>query len=284
MKKIFIIAFSAVVFISCKKNDVNNNNSLPAQTITNISYGTDAAQKMDLYLPAGRTDDSTKLIVLVHGGAWTIGDKSDFSSYISTLQKRLPGYTIANINYRLATTTTNHFPTQENDMKSAIDFLVSKSSTYHYSQKIVLLGASAGAHMALLQAYKYPAPKILAVVDFFGPTDMTGLYNFYASNPADQLAFQILMNGTPTSNSSLYSQSSPINFVTSQSSPTIIFHGSIDDVVPVDQSTSLKNKLASVGVATEMTVYPNLGHDVWPAATMDDAFAKIETFIKANVH
>ena len=283
MKKLFIVSLSVVVLVSCKKNDVSNN-PLPAQTITNISYGTYGAQKMDLYLPAGRTEDSTKLIVLVHGGAWTIGDKSDFSSYIPTLQEKLTGYAIANINYRLATTTANHFPTQENDMKSAIDFLVSKTTAYHYSGKIVLLGASAGAHMALLQAFKYASPKILAVVDFFGPTDMSGLYNFYSSNPADQLAFQILMNGTPTSNASLYSQSSPINFVTPQSAPTIIFHGSIDDVVPVDQSTSLKNKLAGIGVATEMTVYPNLGHDIWPEVTMNDAFNKIADFIKANVH
>jgi len=283
MKRLLIISFSIVVFISCKKNDVSNG-PLPAQTISNISYGADAAQKMDLYLPAGRTADSTKLVVLVHGGAWSIGDKSDFTSYISTLQQKLPGYAVANINYRLATTSANHFPTQENDMKSAVDFLVSKSTSYHYSQEMVLLGASAGAHMALLQAYKYSSPKILAVVDFFGPTDMTGLYNFYASNTTDQLAFQILMNGTPASNASLYSQSSPINFVTTQSPPTIIFHGSIDNVVPVDQSTSLKNKLLSAGVAAEMTVYPNLGHDVWPAATMDDAFNKIEAFIKANAH
>lgn len=283
MKKFLIIPFSVFILVSCKKNDVSNN-SLPAQTITNLSYGTDVAQKMDLYLPSGRKDDTTKLIVLVHGGAWTIGDKSDFSSYISSLQHRLPGYAIANINYRLATAIANHFPTQENDMKSAVDFLVSKSATYHYSQKIVLLGASAGAHMALLQAYKYASPKILAVVDFFGPTDMAGLYNFYAANPADQLAFQILMNGTPASNVSLYSQSSPINFVTSLSAPTIIFHGSIDTVVPVDQSSSLKNKLAGAGVPTEMTVYPNLGHNIWPSATMEDAFNKITAFIQANVH
>lgn len=283
MKKFPIILAAVFVLVSCKKNDVSNN-SLPAQTFTNVSYGTDDAQKLDLYLPSGRRDDTTKLMVLVHGGAWTIGDKSDFSSYIPILQQRLPGYAIANINYRLATTIANHFPSQENDMQSAIDFLASKSVTYHYSQKMVLFGASAGAHMALLQANKYSYPKMLAVVDFFGPTDMAGLYNFYAPYPADQLAFQLLMNGTPTSNASMYSQSSPISFISAQSPPTIIFHGSIDNVVPVDQSISLKNKLAGAGVPTELTIYPNLGHGTWPSATIDDAFNKIVAFIQSNVH
>lgn len=271
------------LLISCKKENSTDQN-LPAQTLTNVSYGSDASQKMDLYLPAGRSSDSTKLMVLVHGGAWTTGDKSDFASFIPTIQQSFPGYAIANINYRLATTAANHFPTQENDMKAAIDFLVEKSGDYHISQKMVLLGASAGGQMVLLQAYKYASPKVQAVVDLFGPTDMSDLYNFYSSNTLDQTAFQILMNGSPTTNASLYSQSSPINFVSTQSPPTIIFHGDADVVVPVRQSTALKNKLSSVGVANQLTVYPNVGHEIWPPTIMNDVFTQTEVFLKANVH
>lgn len=283
MKK-FLFLFSLVVLIASCKKEVSADPNLSAQTLTSVSYGTDALQKMDVYLPANRNTDSTKLMVLVHGGAWISGDKSDFVSFIPVIQQRFPGYAIANIDYRLATTTDNHFPTQENDMKSAIEFLTQKSNDYHISQKMVLLGASSGAHMALLQAYKYSPPKIQAVVDFFGPTDMTDLYNFYSSNPANQTIFQLLMNGTPTSNASLYTQSSPINFVTAQSCPTIIFHGTADDVVPISESVSLKNKLSSFGVATQMTSYANVGHEVWPANIMNDTYNKMEQFIKTNVH
>lgn len=282
MKKIFFLFASVAILASCHKKDVDNNQPLQASTQLNVSYGSDTAQKMDLYLPAGRTD-TTKLIVMVHGGAWALGNKSDFTPYVATLQQRFPGYAIANINYRLASTSANHFPTQETDMKAAVDFLVQKSSEYHISQKMVLLGASAGAHMSLLQAYKYSSPKILAVVDFFGPTDMIGLYNFYAGT-VNQLGFQILMNGTPATNAALYNSSSPINYVTAQSPPTIILHGTADDVVPIAQSTALKTKLQSFGVVTEMDTYNGLGHDVWPAPIMLDAFNKIELFLKANVH
>lgn len=283
MKKTLVLFLIVALAFSCKKEKSADQN-IAAQTQTNISYGADASQKMDLYLPAGRSVDSTKLIILIHGGAWISGDKSDFASFIPVIQQKFPGYAIANINYRLATSTANHFPTQENDMKSAVDFLIQKSNEYRISQKIILLGASAGAHMALLQAYKYSSPKILAVVDFFGPTDLPDLYNFYAPSPNNQAIFQLLMNGTPSSNASLYSQSSPINFVTAQSCPTIIFHGDADVVVPISESVTLKNKLNSFGVPTQMTSYPNVGHDVWPANLLNDAYDKLEMFIKTNVH
>ena len=278
----FLFSVIVLVFFSCQKENKNpSSQDIPEQTVSNVSYGSDPAQKMDIYLPAGRRSDTTKMIVLVHGGAWIEGDKADFNSYVSILKQRLPGYAVANINYRLASVATNHFPAQENDMKAALNFLVQKSSEYRISQKFVLLGASAGAHMALLQAYKYATPKIRAVVNFFGPTDMVTLYN--SSDPTIQNIFQILLNGTPVSNPSLYQDSSPLNYVDVSDPPTIIFHGEDDMIVNVAQSTSLKNTLQTAGIINQLIVYPGLGHDIWPSVTMNDAFNKIEEFIKANV-
>ena len=149
---IVLIVFSLLLG-SCKKEKLPA--VIPAQTIKNISYGSDALQKMDVYLPAGRSVLSTKVIILIHGGAWSSGDKTDFDAYVDTLKRRIPDYAIFNINYRLATGTSNFFPSQENDVKAAVEFIVNKSAEYYVSQKIVLLGASAGGHLALLQGYKY---------------------------------------------------------------------------------------------------------------------------------
>ena len=122
MKSISVVLCLLLLFTSCQKeNEKPSPQSLPAETLNNISYGPDAAQKMDIYLPAGRKTDSTKMIIMVHGGAWLEGVKSDFASYVTVLKQRLPDYAIANINYRLATVSGNFFPTQENDMKTAID-------------------------------------------------------------------------------------------------------------------------------------------------------------------
>lgn len=283
MKKLVLFFSILLVFYSCKKNDAPPPVSLAAETFANLSYGSDPLQKMDVYLPAGRSADSTKLIVLIHGGAWSEGDKSDFFLFVSVLQQRLPGYAIANINYRLASAVANHFPTQENDTKAAIDLLLQKAADYHISQNFVLLGVSAGAHLALLQAYKYRNPVIRAVVDFFGPTDMTGMYN-NAGTPTSQAGIQLLMNGTPSSNASLYEQSSPLYFAGAQSAPTLLLHGDADGIVSITQSVALKNKLQSAGVVNQLAIYPGMGHGLWPSPVLNDAFDRIETFLKANVH
>ena len=280
MKQLSLFFLSLIFLASCQKgSDEPDSGPLAAQTQMNVAYGSDPQQKMDLYLPAGRTD-TTRLIVLVHGGAWVEGDKADFTTYVATLQQRLPGYAIANINYRLATASSNKFPTQENDMKAAVDYLAQKSGDLHISQKFVLLGASAGGHLSLLQAYKYTNPRIKAVISFFGPTDMTALHNAYAGNTLNQIGIQILMNGTPTTNTALYMSSSPINFVTAQSTPTLLLHGDADVVVPVAQSQALATKLATFNVPHQIQVYPGMGHDVWPATQMNDAFTRIENFIR----
>ena len=283
--KHFLIICLFLGVVACKKSSSDTSKGpLSAQTLTDVSYGTDATQKMDLYLPAGRNSDSTKLVIMVHGGAWSSGDKSDFLSFVPVLQQGVPGCAVANIDYRLATAVTNHFPAQETDMKAAVDFLVRKSGDYHISQKFILLGASSGAHMALLQAYKYATPKVRAVVDFFGPTDMVGMYNNARSGSLTQLGIQLLMNGTPQTNPTLYKQSSPLNFVSAQSPPTIILHGDADTIVNISQSLALKASLQRAGVANEMDTYHNQGHELWAAPIMADAFAKVQVFLQANVH
>lgn len=276
------LSLCLLLFIaSCKKNDTQSAN-LAEQNLSNLSYGNDGAQKMDVYLPANRNADSTKLIVLVHGGAWSFGDKTDFTPDLPIIKQRLPGYAIANINYRLATASTNLFPAQENDMKAALNYLVQKRSEYKISDKTVLLGVSSGGQMAMLQAYKNASPKISAVVNFFGPADMVALYN-NTTDLTTKLGIQILMGGTPATNAAMYQQSSPINFITAQTPPTLILHGDKDNIVDVSQATALKAKLQSVGVTHELYIYPNVGHDIWPAPIMLDAYARIENFIKANV-
>lgn len=158
---------------------------------------------MDIYLPGGRDTQQTKAIILIHGGGWVSGDKTDFAIFIDSIKKRLPRYAIFNVNYRLATGTGNFFPTQENDIKSPVGFIYSKRGEFGITDKFVLPGFSSGAHLALLQAYKYTSPNVKAVVDFFGPTDIKNMYD----NPVDPLApfiIQSVAGGTPSTQSALY--------------------------------------------------------------------------------
>jgi acetyl esterase/lipase len=285
--KICFTLLLLVFIVSCQKESQpgnnNNNNAIPEQTLLNVSYGSDAQQKIDVYLPAGRSTASTKVMIMIHGGGWSSGDKTDFNTYVDTLKKRLPDYAIFNINYRLATAISNLFPAQENDVKAAFDFISSKVSDYKISQKIVLLGASAGGHLALLQGYKYTSPvKAKAIIDFFGPTDLVELHN-HPADPSVAAILEILLAGTPSSNAALYQQSSPINFVTALSPPTIILQGGLDPLVPVAQATSLDAKLQTAGVVHQYVYYPTEGHG-WIGANLTHSFNAIQAFLAANVN
>ncbi len=269
-----------VYFVACKKD----KDPTPVyDKKADIAYGADAKQVMDLYLPADGNASSTKLMILIHGGAWADGDKADFDAYIDELKRRLPGYAFANINYRLFSLNgQNKFPAQEQDVKAAVTFLLNKSAEYKFSKTFVLLGASAGGHLALLQGYKYAqdaAPK--AIVSFFGPTDLAHLYN----NPPQASLPGLLaavVGGTPAQNAALYEASSPIIFVTSQSAHTLLLQGGKDNLVPTAQATRLIDKLNAAGVYNEYIFYPDEGHS-WTGPNLDDSFNKIEQFIRQHV-
>lgn len=271
-----------ILIVSCKKKDLPAPGNIAEQNILNVSYGSSPEQKMDIYLPAARSTTTTKVMILIHGGGWNAGDKIDFNTYIDTLKKRNPSYAIFNINYRLAN-NPNLFPAQENDVRAAIDYIYSKRDEYKVSDKFVLLGASAGGHLALLHGYKYSSPvKVKAIIDFFGPTDLADTYN----NPANILIPLLLINvtgGTPTTHAAIYQQSNPLNFITAQSPPTLIFHGGIDNIVAPSQSVFLRNKLQTNGVIHEYVLYPSEGHG-WVGANLTDSFNKIVVFLAANVN
>ncbi len=281
-RHLLTVAVTALFFVSCKKETSSNNgdNTLTAATYLDVSYGTDALQKMDVYLPAGR-NSNTKLMIMVHGGAWALGDKTDFAAFIDTLKTRLPGYALVNINYRLSSFPNNLFPTQELDLKQAVEYIYNKRSEYSIGDNFSLIGASAGGHLSLLHAYKYQTPvKIKLVVDFFGPSDITDLYNNPGSVP--QATIASIVGATPTSDPALYQQSSPVSFITnSNACPTIILQGSNDPLVnPVRQSGRLRDLLLANQVPVQYVEYPGKGHgDDWDNATYTDAFNKIQAFV-----
>ena len=280
MSKFLIpVILLTILFVSCNKDDE------PAEeqpvTMMNVSYGSSSQQAMDIYLPVGRSTTATKVMIMIHGGAWNAGDKSDFDAYVDSMKRREPSYAIFNINYRLAIAPII-FPAQEQDIKTAVEFIYNKRTEYNISDKFVLVGASAGAHLALLQAYKYTTPvKPKAIIDFFGPTDLIDLYNT-ASNPFVQPLLESVTGGTPTTANALYTQSSPINFISGQTPPTMILQGGADVVVPPSQSSTLNNKLSIAGVSHEYVFYPAESHG-WVGANLTDSFNKIQAFLAAYV-
>jgi len=240
------------------------------------AYGTDPAQKMDIYLPAGRTTDTTKAIVFIHGGGWVGGDKKDFTQAIDSLKNRSAAYAFFNINYRLATADKNHFPAAEQDVKQALEYIWQNTRRYQISNITVVLGASAGAHLAALSAYKHNEKGyIKTAICLIGVYNMTKLYNQAGADLKPVLS--ILMGGTPQQNPTAYHDGSPVNYVTEKSPPTLVIHGTEDQVAPIAQAEELVQKLKQAGVAHQYVTYKS-GHGI-PPESAGDAVMKMFNFI-----
>jgi len=293
LHKLFIMKwqlFSIILFVavatSCKKDHSTETGSNVATTMLDVAYGTNAQQKLDFYLPVGRATTTTKVLVLVHGGSWTSGDKTDLSSYVDTLKARLPGYAIFNINYRLSANPNNVFPTQENDVKAALQFIYSHSSTYLIADKYALIGVSAGAHLAMLQGFKYTSPvRPKVVASFSGPSDLIDMYNNPAGgNVLIRLALANAVGTAPLQDSLLYATSSPVNYISSTSPATIVFQGGADPLISVNQALEVQAALLNKGVINQYVFYPMAAHiGTWDSATMYNAFNKLQAFIEVNV-
>ncbi len=254
-----------------------------AATLLDVSYGTDAQQKMDIYLPANRSRTTTPLLVLIHGGGWVEGDKGDLNDLVKGMQTIFPTYAIANINYQLNTSRKKNFPTQENDIQTAVAKVLAKADEYVLSSKVITMGFSAGAYLALMYAYKRPTAgvTILAAISFVGPTDLIRLYGDTPSQEVRDL-LPVMIGTFPDAHPADYQFYSPATYATTTTCPTMLFYGGKDDLVPASQGEILQAKLLSLSVTHQLTIYPNDGH-TFSGDNYFDALSKIKTFLEKNI-
>lgn len=259
MKKIqLILLFAPVIFLtSCGEEEIPASKELK---YTNLSYGSDPMQTYDIYLPEGRNHD-TKLLIFVHGGGWSAGDKADFTAILATLEDN--GFAIANINYRLANVLGGIIhPTPANDVRLAVDHLLSKANEYKISsEKFVLAGHSAGGHLALYTSLVLNSDNaVKGAISLAGPTDLEDTY--YQSIPELSLLLWNYVGLLITDNPALYAEASPVNHVTASSVPVLLQYGELDVTVPFSNGTSMQAACEAAGAEHTFIGYPLYGHEL----------------------
>jgi glycerophosphoryl diester phosphodiesterase len=139
-------------------------------TLRNVPYG-DAGEDntLDAYLPKDH-HANTKIIVYLHGGGWTGGDKKEFpQQLIDELAGKLH-YGVVSMNYRLIRDHKNIYPAQLDDVRKALAFISSKAKKLQFDgSQFALIGGSAGAYLALQYAYACDTlHQVKTVVDLWG--------------------------------------------------------------------------------------------------------------------
>lgn len=239
------------------------------RTLLDVPYSLASSENvMDVYFP--QIYDSAKVIIYIHGGGWTSGDKGEFPK---TLIEELVGkrkYILVSMNYRLIKDGKNRFPAQMEDVTNAIKFLSGAAKKFHFNEnEFALMGGSAGGHMAMLYAYGYDVNKqIKTVIDLWGPTDLTDKSVRTADSDADRISTNLL--GDANAQAKISFDASPYYRVTKESAvPTIFFHGEADPLVHVSQAEKMYKKLVSLNVPAQYEVYPGEKHGIGGAIRLD---------------
>jgi len=217
------------------------------QDVTYYTTPDGLALKMDIYSPVDRASPGPA-ILYIHGGAWVSGDKQSGTAGRYLAEFVESGYLLAAVNYRLA--PQYPFPAQIEDVKCAIRFLRAQAERYQIDlERIGVIGASAGGQLAALLGTSddqsgwdvgenlAQSSRVQAVVDLFGPTDLTNLFQ------QDQGRLARSLFGPSGASGSILATASPLTYVSADDPPFLFIHGEEDDLVPFSQSQVLFDNL-----------------------------------------
>lgn len=241
---------------------------------TDFSYGEGAANKFDLYLPADNTKEKYGLVVYLHAGGFTTGDKSDDKEMLQWLCSK--GYVAAGINYTLRTDDNDKsIYTQSIEIKESMPFVVEEAAKLGYDiDRMAISGGSAGGCLALIYAYRdaetSPVP-VKMVFEAVGPSsfypDDWKYYGFDKDKDAAAKLFSVMvgkelkseMFGTPEYDE-LVKDVSPILWVNKNTVPTVMAYGKHDKFQPYEASVRLDKALSDSKVPHEYFVCEHSGH------------------------
>lgn len=256
------------------------------------------AEDEDLLLDVWDTkvnDENRPVIVNIHGGGWSSGDKSEVSSWSKWFNSK--GYVVFNVEY--SQNGPDMWQKQISDTHAALNWIVEHADEYHLDiNRINLIGASAGGHLALLTGYTElkenslvpketdsdSTVKINSIINLYGPSDLLQLYGKNNSKEFVQPLLEQLMDDQPKTEEikQSYQQMSPIQYVNESSAPTVSFVGLKDKVVPEEQIEILHEKLDENNIDNRAYFFPFSDHSYdtnWDSIANQATRQKIEEFL-----
>jgi acetyl esterase/lipase len=227
-----------------------------------FAYG---KQKFDVYWTK-----STKLrpaIVLVHGGYWWGGDRSQMAAWARDLAKR--GYVVFSVSYRLS--TQDVWPAQRDDVEASVAKIRTNAKKWGVDKsRIVMLGTSAGGQLAtMIGVYGRGLSHVRGVVAL-SPVNSPWIgYTEGGKSDADALTRNLrksivqLLGCTPVPYDTdcwpSLLDATPEQYASVGDAPMLIIH-SADDFVGPEHSKTLRDTLKADGVPVSLKTIPGTMH------------------------
>jgi acetyl esterase/lipase len=225
-------------------------------------------QKLDLFLPEQKSAAPLPLLVVVHGGGWSGGDKTKW--HMPTLNLIARGYAVASLNYRLSGDAP--FPAQLEDCKTAIRWLRANAKKYDLDPRHVgawgasaggnlvsLLGTTAGMKTYEVGAHLEQSSTVQAVCDCYGAVDLVSRIEKAGPQGAPKSTLQFLGGEGPDLLKKA-KLASPLFQVSAATPPFLIMQGDRDPLVEPEQSVRFYEALRQAGVPVRLHLFRGAEH------------------------
>ena len=262
----------------------------------NVTYLKASGQelKLDVLLADDYASKPRPVLLRFHGGGWVAGSREN--SALSALPWMQMGFTVVNVSYRLASTAPA--PAAVEDTLCALQWVGRNAKKYNFDLgKVVTTGNSAGAHLALTTAmlpsdsaftnqcaaseptwsgpYQNPAPKVAAVVNWFGITDVADMLQ-----GPNVRSYAVSWFGSMQGREQLARAISPLTYVRPGVPPVFTVHGDADPLVPYAHGLRLKAALDKAGVKNVLYTIKGGKHGGFPAEQQVSAFEAAREFLR----
>ena len=260
---------------SASANTVSTSTLLSSSEIADFIFlnqysygGLDARQILEI---AYRPNDvsPSPMVLFIHGGSWIGGDKMMMRRYQEQVVDA--GYGYVSMNYRLITGGATYLD-MLNDIQLVIQFLIDFSRNFNVdTTRMAIVGESAGAHLAMLYAYRNVSPMpIKFVMGLVPPVDFTDPGYLSFGDPTLQLFLanglmatsltgpeDIVANGYP----SAWIDASPITHL-AKAIPTLIGYAGLDELIPLSNMERFLSASTNFDAPVEAILFPNSGHSL----------------------
>ncbi len=264
------------------------------EVIRDINYREGGSRaRLDIYRPDGVDLADAPVLVQVHGGGWTIGDKSQQGLLLMN-RMAARGWVCVAINYRLA--PKHPFPAQIIDVKKALAWTRDNIASYGGDPSyLVITGGSAGGHLAALAAltpdvteyqpgFEDADTRVSACVPFYGVYDLGGL-----TGDRDAILMRDMFLGPrifkldPKAHPEAFELGSPIAHVSADAPDFFVLHGEFDSLVSVKQARAFVEKLRALspGVTTYLEL-PGTQHafEVFSSIRSQQVIRSVERWLE----
>jgi acetyl esterase/lipase len=257
-------------------------------SLPDITYFTagDVTLKLDVYRRRGTTGPQPALIY-IHGGGWVGGSKGGAVNLLLPWFEM--GFTIVNVEYRLARAAPA--PAAVADCLCALRWVATRAQNYGIdTSRLVISGESAGGHLALTtsmipetaaldkQCPGVPLPKIAAVVNFYGITDVADLLE-----GPNQKGYAVSWIGNGIANGEdrqdLAKRVSPLTYVRPGLPPILSIQGDADPTVPYSHSVRLQEALEKADVPHQLVTIAGGKHGMFTGDEYVRIYDEIRTFL-----